>query len=131
MLQFIYVSSATPGQDISVSDILEVSRHNNSRDGITGLLYADARRFLQALEGPTDQVRAAMARIKSDPRHRAVVILSQREITTREFGNWAMAHRQAGDDSDDILARVRSLVASAAPSVRATFEGFCELRRTG
>lgn len=129
MLQFIYVSSATPGHIISVSDILAVSRRNNMRDGITGLLYADTRRFLQALEGPGDKVLTAMARIERDPRHRAVVILSQRDIAAREFGDWAMAHREAGDQSDATLARVRDLVAHAAPNVRATFEGFCEVRR--
>lgn len=127
MFQMVYVSSATPGQTISIGNILTASRRNNTRDGITGLLYANGQRFLQALEGPEEKVLAAMARIQADPRHRAVVVLSRREIDRREFGDWAMAHDEVGDPAS--LERVSRMVANAAPSVKATFEGFCQLRR--
>lgn len=129
MHQLVYVSSVTPGQVISIGNILVTSRRNNTRDGITGLLYADTQRFLQALEGPEEKVRAAMARIEQDARHRAVVVLSRRTIETREFGDWAMAHQEAGRDGVALMERVERLVSNAAPSVRATFESFCKLRR--
>jgi hypothetical protein len=129
MFQLVYVSSVAPGRTISIGNILVASRRNNTRDGITGLLYADTRRFLQALEGPEDKVLAAMARIEADPRHRAVVILSRRQIEAREFGDWAMAHNEAGQDDDATIERIERLVANAAPSVKATFESFCKLRR--
>lgn len=129
MYQLVYISSATPGEAISVGDILIASRRNNTRDGITGLLYSNGKRFLQALEGPEDKVLAAMARIQGDKRHRAVVVLSRRAIEAREFGDWAMAH--GGGDADDaaMIARIEKLVENAAPDVRATFESFCKLRR--
>lgn len=127
MLQIVYISSATGAADTAA--ILAASRRNNARDGITGLLYADGRRFLQALEGEAPAVEAALARIAADPRHRAIVILSSREIEHREFGLWAMAERVAGVDADAFVARVEALVADAAPAVRATFDGMARLRR--
>ena len=130
MLQLVYVSSAIPGATaVDPAAILAVSRANNRRDSITGLLYSDGKRFLQALDGPADKVAAAFARLPRDPRHRAMVVLSEREIDTREFGDWEMAHRLPGADADRFIERVSELSAAASPAVRATFEGFAKVRR--
>lgn len=130
MLQLVYVSSAQPGlAPDAPASILAASRANNRRDGITGFLYSDGRRFLQALEGPADKVQAALERIRADPRHRAVVILSRRDVVDREFGDWAMAHYTPGEDADVFITRIAELTAKAAPNVRATFEGFAQVRR--
>jgi hypothetical protein len=130
MLQLVYVSSVSPGAGkVDPAAILAVSQANNQRDDITGLLYSDGHRFLQALEGPADKVEAAFARIQGDLRHRAVVVLSRRTVDMREFGDWAMAHRQGGADGDAFVARVADLAANASPNVRATFEGFAQARR--
>lgn len=127
MLQLIYVSTVTTVSD-ATDAILNVSRRNNERDGVTGLLYSDAKRFLQALEGPENAVEAAFTRIAADARHRAIVILSRRIVEHREFGAWAMAHRLPDQSGDVFLARVGQLLANTSPSVRATFEGFVQLR---
>lgn len=130
MRQVIYVSTAASKADaIDPAAIMSVSIRNNSRDGITGLLYSDGKRFLQALEGDEVKVAVALDRIEQDPRHRAIVILSDRMVTEREFGQWAMAHRTAGQDADTFIKQVTDRVAKASPSVRATFEGFANLRR--
>ncbi|MBB5710404.1 BLUF domain-containing protein [Sphingomonas xinjiangensis] len=130
MLQLVYVSSVRPGaQAVDPATILATSRVNNTRDSITGLLYSDGTRFLQALEGPADKVQAAYTRIKADPRHRAVVMLSEREIETREFGEWAMAHKTPDSDGTAFINQVNALSASASPDVRATFESFAQVRR--
>ena len=96
MLQLVYISSSTTRGLEGLDAILATSRRNNARDGITGLLYADGTRFLQALEGEGAAVEAAFARIRTDPRHRGVVVLSRRTIAVREFGPWDMAARHAG-----------------------------------
>jgi hypothetical protein len=129
MRQMIYVSTASVTAPVQPVDILAVSQRNNSRDGITGLLYSDGKRFLQALEGDADKVEAAFARILADPRHRAVVILSDRVTDTREFGDWSMAHRTPGADGEAFMEKVGRLVRNASPSVKATFQSFAELRR--
>ena len=127
MLQLVYIS--TTRGSIDVAAILRTSRRNNARDGITGLLYHDGRRFLQALEGEQDRVEVAFGRIAQDPRHRAVVVLSRRQVETREFGPWAMAERRPDDDAQSLLQQVGPLLAAASPDVRGTFEGFMRLNR--
>jgi len=127
MLQIVYISTATGTVDTAA--ILATSRRNNARDGLTGLLYTNGKRFLQVLEGDIANVERALGRIDADPRHRAMVVLSSRDVNAREFGGWAMAERVAGDDGDAFVARVRALVAQASPSVRATFDGFVRLHR--
>lgn len=129
MLQIMYISSAANCAPIDVAQILTVSRRNNERDGVTGFLYADGRRFLQVLEGPTEAVEGAFTRISSDARHRAVVTLSRRDVDAREFGDWAMAHRMPGGDTDALLAQIADRLEAASPNVRATFEGFAKIRR--
>ena len=130
MRQVIYVSTATSGKDaIDPSAIMAVSMRNNSRDGITGLLYSDGKRFLQALEGDEVKIAQALVRIESDRRHRALVVLSDRIVEAREFGHWSMAHRTTGVDAEAFVKQVTDRVATASPSVRATFEGFANLRR--
>lgn len=129
MLQLVYVSSANRREAPDPVRILATSRRNNHRDSITGLLYFDGTRFLQALEGPEAKVEETFARIQADPRHRALVVLSRRMVEGREFGSWDMAHCTPGADADDFLARISRLTANAASDVRATFEGLAQVRR--
>lgn len=126
-MQVVYISSFVGAVD--TASILATSRRNNARDGLTGLLYADGRRFLQALEGNQLPLERTLERITADPRHRAVVILSCRDIAAREFGEWAMAERVAGADGDAFVRHVQTLIAGASPAVRATFDGFVQIRR--
>lgn len=127
MLQLVYISTAVG--DPEPAAILRASRRNNGRDGVTGLLYYNGRRFLQALEGEQPAVEAAFERIRRDPRHRAVVLLSRREVTEREFGPWAMAERGPDGAGESLMCQVAPLLAGASPNVRGTFEGFMQLAR--
>jgi len=127
--QLLYISSSTPGHTpADLPRILEQSRHNNAIDGITGLLWSDGRRFLQVLEGPDESVTAAFSRIGADPRHRAIVVLSDRTVTEREFGGWGMALRNAGEGAPEFDQRVRALLSEASPQVAGTFLGLIEAR---
>ncbi|WP_375404741.1 BLUF domain-containing protein [uncultured Sphingomonas sp.] len=130
MLQLVYISTAR-GQVMAsdIQRILGASRRNNTRDGISGLLFFDGVRFLQALEGEEAAVTTTYERIHTDPRHSGVVVLSRREVPTREFGQWAMASRTALEGESAMLERVGALVADASPIVQATFTSFAEIRR--
>ncbi|MEH3036808.1 MAG: BLUF domain-containing protein [Sphingomonas adhaesiva] len=127
MFQLVYISS-TVGVP-NTREVMDVSCRNNARDGLTGLLYFDGKRFLQALEGERAMVERTYARIVADPRHRAPVVLSSGEVPVREFGAWTMAERRPGADGDAFVAQVGALVANASPAVRATFDGFVQVRR--
>ena len=109
-------------------NILAASQANNRRDEITGLLYSDGKRFLQAIEGADPQLTRTLDRIRADRRHRAIVILSDRATEQRAFGRWAMAQRAPGDGAEAFLAQISSLGAGASPTVRATFEGLASVR---
>jgi hypothetical protein len=128
--QLMYVSSSSPrGTKIAVEPILEQSRHNNAIDGISGLLWTDGVRFLQVLEGDREAVSATFARIAKDPRHHAIVTLSDREIENREFGSWSMAHRRTGDTPDEFDDRIEQALRNCSAEVRGTFQGLIAARR--
>ena len=129
MRQLLYISTAAPGAGIDIGGILAISMRNNHRADVTGLLWTDEHRFLQVLEGPEEAVNDVFSRIKSDPRHRGIVILQDRTIAVREFGAWEMARRGPADTADAFDGRMRQYLAAASPSVRGTFEGLIAARR--
>ncbi len=70
--------------------ILEESRKNNVKNGITGVLAATSDSFIQVLEGGRAQVCHTYNQIAADKRHADVTILSFEEITARHFESWSM-----------------------------------------
>ena len=131
MLTLIYISTARGEIGPALcEDILAASRRNNPADGITGLLVAGKKRFLQALEGPDEMVRATYARIAADPRHFACVVLGERTTDMRQFGDWAMGY-SIGSDAEDgagLDAIVAALVEPLGDAnLRAQFIGFAQL----
>jgi len=92
MLSLIYVSSSIKLlNDAELLDILKVSRENNGSKDITGLLLYKSGNFMQALEGPDEIVNALYEKIKADPRHKDVSVISREQITSRQFSKWEMA----------------------------------------
>ena len=91
LFRLIYASRAaealTPADQ---EQILESSRRNNGRAGVTGLLAFGAREFLQCLEGSREAVNATYARILGDPRHQDVQLIDCRDVEQRWFGEWGM-----------------------------------------
>jgi len=124
--QLVYISTVhrAVAATIDPAGILAASRRNNARDRITGLLFFNGKRFLQAIEGSDNAVDATFARIQADTRHYGLVILSNREVATREFGEWAMAYHAPGVVDPTAMDRITALAERAAPNVRGTFEGF-------
>ena len=129
MIQLCYISTARPNVSWdAVDDILAVSRRNNARDRITGLLLFNGKRFLQMLEGAPPLIETAYTRILKDPRHFAVVKLSERQIDEREFGGWDMAfERFAGGRRDEVGEKVAKLTQSASPNVKALFTSYAAI----
>ena len=92
LVRCLYASRATAAiTDEAVRPIIDVSRRNNQAAGVTGLLCADDRNYVQILEGGREQVSALFKRIMTDNRHNDVTLLSFAEIDTRYYGQWAMA----------------------------------------
>jgi hypothetical protein len=132
MLQITYISTARPELPASaIGEILSASRTNNAAAGVTGLLLYDGYRFLQALEGEPAMVNQTFQRIKADPRHRAVVTLSSRDVSERSFGSWAMAAQRVAISTGTTVAElVDKLTADVSdPTVRETFRSFARVRQ--
>ncbi|WP_051881374.1 BLUF domain-containing protein [Parvularcula oceani] len=110
----IYTSSATGAvSEDDLRDILAVSRRNNSRLGLSGVLLYREGTFLQVLEGPKDAVEQRMRVIAKDPRHTGLDLLSDLETEERFFPDWAMGSRNLDDEGafhlseDEMKARLR------------------------
>lgn len=89
--RLIYASRAADGlQPHDVERILEVSRRNNSKAGVTGVLVHGGREFLQCLEGGREALNTTYARLLPDPRHAEVQLLEYREVSRRWFPDWSM-----------------------------------------
>lgn len=120
--RILYVSVGTaPGAAADLSEILHQSRHNNALDGITGLLWSDGIRFVQAIEGPAASVTATFERIRADPRHHAIVVLQDEMIAARDFGGWTMEHRRASDSADGADAHMARVLVNASDAIRDQF----------
>jgi len=99
MLQMLYVSGASRSlSPDEIEKILAVSRHNNLRDGITGmLLWADGV-FIQILEGEARKVRSVFQRIEADDRHKNVMVVLEQAAEKRLFTQWSMGFKHLDPD---------------------------------
>ena len=74
----------------SLAEILAVSDRNNRRDSLTGVLLISRGRFFQVLEGAAQDLDRTMNRIRLDPRHHDVEVVSRRPTRNRLFAQWGM-----------------------------------------
>ena len=96
----IYVSVANGDlSEHELVDLLTVSRENNTRDEITGMLLYKDGRFMQLLEGPESAVCATYARIARDLRHRDITILLEGELAERDFSDWSMGFQALDNEA--------------------------------
>jgi len=91
LVRCLYASRPThPLTGPLLDGILQQSRHNNPKLGITGLLCVSDNLFIQVLEGGRDEVCELYNAIARDDRHEHVRILAYEEISERRFGGWTM-----------------------------------------
>jgi hypothetical protein len=85
--RFIYVSRAStdlgPGE---VAGLVRVAAARNEAAGLSGGLIWHDGWFVQALEGPPGALDGAWARIRRDPRHRALSLRTRERALCRLFG---------------------------------------------
>ena len=108
--RLIYASHLARGAERELSpmlqDILTASLRNNLNHRVTGMLIAHDGWFVQALEGPSEGVRAVYERIADDDRHTAPVVLDRGPVETRAFGRWIMCARALAGRDAAVLARL-------------------------
>lgn len=119
MIRVFYISEiADSVTDVDVQVILGAAQINNRRLDVTGMLAQSDGHFAQLLEGRLEVVLNMVAKIRKDPRHRALRILLEETIVTRQFSHWAMGLMRRDDMSDAMRALHRDGCASKAEARR-------------
>lgn len=91
LVRCLYASRAAgPLTGPTIESILDQSRRNNPRLGITGMLCYFDDIFIQVIEGGRDEVCELFNALVRDERHKDVRILTYDEIGERRFGGWTM-----------------------------------------
>ena len=69
LTRLIYTSNHGGIEKKDLEEILETSKSNNDKDGITGLLISSDEDFIQLVEGGRTAVSKCFMRIMQDYRH--------------------------------------------------------------
>jgi hypothetical protein len=125
MIQTTYTSTLSPGYDATVfADIARVAERNNRRNGLSGVLLFDGRRFLQIIEGPRDRVARTIERVADDLRHEHMIILKERQIDCTCFLGFGMLSRTLIGDGRTLAEMIVPIAANADAATRAILEKF-------
>lgn len=101
MRRLIYCSQAAFDMSpVQLTDLLTVARQRNTEAGLSGMLLYCSQSFLQMLEGESEPLDAAYARIAADDRHTKIRQLSDVEVPARQFPDWTMGFEYV--DAEDL-----------------------------
>lgn len=119
MYHILYLSSAVQAMSVdALQYLLDTSRRNNRRDGITGvLLYLDGN-FLQYIEGPRQAMDSLFANIRRDARHRGILVLGEETSEARVFSGWSMGFQHvdtAASGAADLFKLTREALDERLP----------------
>jgi hypothetical protein len=91
VFQLIYRSTATRHlHSHELIALLDRSRDNNLRLGLTGMLLYREGEFMQLLEGDEETVRRRFDIISRDRRHKWVSLVMTGAAAERDFAEWTM-----------------------------------------
>lgn len=97
--RLIYVSRKAPSLDLEGTiDLITHAAEKNARVGLTGFILFAPKFFLQVLEGDEGPVDETFGRIRDDPRHSDLEVLSESSVHGRSFAQWSMGFA-SGDES--------------------------------
>ena len=98
----VYRSRATaPQTDVDLFYLLAQARQLNEKAGLSGMLLYDRGWFFQWIEGPTEALGVTWNRIRRDPRHQDLTVITDQPVPVRLFADWHMrfAHRDRQHDA--------------------------------
>ena len=72
-------------------EIVAYSETRNEKRGIYGVIAYDGRVITQILEGEGEVVDALFKKIRKDPRHSGVVLMTRVEVAESQFKSFGMA----------------------------------------
>lgn len=80
-----------------VEEFLLYIRDKNARLGITGILLLIQGKFIQYIEGPSENIDALYNTIKKDKRHTDLKLLDSGSIKEQQFKDWSMAYHEISE----------------------------------
>jgi hypothetical protein len=90
-IALVYISFANRQlSEDELKEILNKSRENNTKLGVTGMLLYRNGFFIQALEGEEATVMSLYEKIKKDERHRSTLMVHVGRISQRSYEDWSM-----------------------------------------
>lgn len=95
--------------DKILTDIVTVSKINNQRRAITGLLFYHNERFLQFIEGEKHELESLMLTLAKDPRHKNIERIIDEYIPVRGFTNWSMESLNLSNNEVISLSQLNSI----------------------
>ncbi|MBK4730696.1 BLUF domain-containing protein [Oxynema sp. CENA135] len=120
MKRLTYISKfSRPLSPKEVEEIGQVSRRNNQRDGITGVLLCSGGIFFQILEGEAEKIDNLYKKILKDDRHTDILCLkSELNVRTRMFPDWSMQTIILDNNKDLLIKPIDSLLKTVTRSHR-------------
>ncbi|MBF7683793.1 BLUF domain-containing protein [Acinetobacter sp. B5B] len=96
LVQLCYTSQREESNDLlsDLSQILTSAMRFNQAHNVCGVLYYANNSFFQCLEGKKETVEKVFERIKNDPRHKELRLISKKEIFEVSFTKWSMKYVQ-------------------------------------
>ena len=105
LTRLIYASKHDGACDETIDRILQTSRANNVRWGLTGALVVSEHHFLQLLEGDRPAVAECFKRIMLDKRHHDIHLIISGDVVCRTFRAWSMHRIETSRIKAQLLAR--------------------------
>lgn len=110
--RLVYFSRATVNAADELAPIMDsilaAAVARNARRGVSGVLLACDKWFLQALEGDRLRVGEIYYLISQDARHRDLRIIKAGPIERRDFKEWGMCGRTLSPTDDAIVSTLES-----------------------
>lgn len=101
--RLLYVSTAANiVTDHDLHQILESSRKNNEKHGVTGVLCTSGKYFVQVLEGDGNALIRLYGKILEDQRHHSCILIGLAPIAARIFNQWSMGYIQKSQEDIQI-----------------------------
>ena len=128
--QLAFASRARAGlRSSQTSELIALSRENNARDGVSGILLYSGESFVSIVEGSDASISALWRRVLVDDRHRAIVSLFDVSSRAAWFEGW-----RAGYVPEPQLAPMIAEWKALAPSLSVDEIGrmraFCDAAQT-
>ena len=100
-----------------VENIGKISRRNNQKANITGILLCSGGIFFQILEGEEEVVEPLYEKILKDDRHTDIFCLkNEPDILERQFPEWSMKTFILDEDTDFLIKPIKSLLRTLSTS---------------